>query len=140
MARYHSQRASAGLISTEGTHPSPMGRGSTYPPGLHTDEQAAGWRKGTDAVHAAGGCIAVQLMHAGWVRGRPLARRADCADLGTVPDDLQPGDVLPPLRINPERPGRFEPRVRKRRPKQFALMKKPRAQLRKALKRQKLVA
>jgi len=67
MARYYSQRASAGLIITEGTHPSPMGRGYTFPPGLHTDEQAAAWRKVTDAVHAAGGRIFVQLMHAGRV-------------------------------------------------------------------------
>src|SRR5271157_3666586 len=67
MVRYYSQRASAGLIITEGTHPSPMGRGYTYPPGLHTDEQAAGWRKVTDAVHATGGHIFVQLMHAGRV-------------------------------------------------------------------------
>lgn len=67
MIRYYSQRASAGLIITEGTHPSPMGRGYTFPPGLHTDEQAAGWRKVTDAVHAAGGRIFVQLMHAGRV-------------------------------------------------------------------------
>ncbi len=67
MARYYSQRASAGLIITEGTHPGPMGRGYTYPPGLHTDEQTAGWRNATDAVHAAGGRIFVQLMHAGRV-------------------------------------------------------------------------
>lgn len=67
MVRYYSQRASAGLIITEGTHPSPMGRGYTFPPGLHTDEQAAAWRKVTDAVHAAGGRIFVQLMHAGRV-------------------------------------------------------------------------
>ena len=67
MVRYYTQRASAGLIITEGTHPSPMGRGYTYPPGLHTQEQAAGWRKVTDAVHAAGGRIFVQLMHAGRV-------------------------------------------------------------------------
>ena len=67
MSRYYAQRATAGLIITEGTHPSPMGRGYTYPPGLHNDEQAAGWRKVTDAVHAAGGRIFVQLMHAGRV-------------------------------------------------------------------------
>ncbi len=67
MVRYYSQRASAGLIVTEGTHPSPMGRGYTHPPGLHNDEQAAGWRKVTDAVHRAGGRIFVQLMHAGRV-------------------------------------------------------------------------
>lgn len=67
MVRYYSQRASAGLIVTEGTHPSPMGRGYTFPPGLHHEKQAAGWRKVTDAVHAAGGKIFVQLMHAGRV-------------------------------------------------------------------------
>ena len=67
MARYYAQRASAGLIITEGTHPGPMGRGYTHPPGLHTEEQAAGWRAVTDAVHAAGGRIFVQLMHAGRV-------------------------------------------------------------------------
>src|SRR5437868_2383992 len=67
MVRYYSQRAAAGLIITEGTHPSPMGRGYTYPPGLHAEEQAAAWRKVTDAVHALGGCIFVQLMHAGRV-------------------------------------------------------------------------
>src|SRR4029077_18127182 len=71
MVRYYSQRASAGLIITEGTHPSPMGRGYTYPPGLHTEEQVAGWRKVTDAVHAAGGRIFVQLMHAGRVSFAP---------------------------------------------------------------------
>ena len=67
MARYYAQRAAAGLIITEGTHPGPMGRGYTFPPGLHTEEQAAGWRTVTDAVHAAGGRIFVQLMHAGRV-------------------------------------------------------------------------
>src|SRR3954467_7609636 len=67
MVRYYTQRASAGLIITEGTPPSPMERGYTYPPGLHTEEQATGWRKVTDAVHAAGGRIFVQLMHAGRV-------------------------------------------------------------------------
>src|SRR5437764_12644683 len=44
-----------------------MGRGYTFPPGLHTEEQAVGWRRVTDAVHAAGGRIFVQLMHAGRV-------------------------------------------------------------------------
>lgn len=67
MVRYYAQRASAGLIITEGTHPSPMGRGYTFPPGLHNEEQAVGWRRVTDAVHAAGGLIFVQLMHAGRV-------------------------------------------------------------------------
>src|SRR5215470_12599126 len=44
-----------------------MGRGYTFPPGPYTEEQAAGWRNVTDAVHAAGGRIFVQLMHAGRV-------------------------------------------------------------------------
>ena len=47
--------------------PARWGEGTPYPPGLHTEEQAAGWRKVTDAVHAAGGRIFVQLMHAGRV-------------------------------------------------------------------------
>jgi N-ethylmaleimide reductase len=67
MAQYYRQRASAGLIITEGTHPSPMGRGYTYPPGIHTQEQAAAWRQVTDAVHEEGGHIFLQLMHAGRV-------------------------------------------------------------------------
>ena len=45
----------------------------------------------------------------------------------------QPGDAVPVLRVNPERPGRAEPRVRKRRPKQFDLLRRPRAELRQAL-------
>ncbi|SIO19023.1 N-ethylmaleimide reductase [Singulisphaera sp. GP187] len=67
MVSYYAQRATAGLILTEGTHPSPMGRGYTYCPGLHNSEQAAAWRKVTDVVHQAGGRIFVQLMHAGRV-------------------------------------------------------------------------
>jgi hypothetical protein len=47
--------------------------------------------------------------------------------------EARPGDELPALVVNPDRPGRVQPRVRKRRPKQFPLMKKPRAVLRKAL-------
>ena len=67
MAQYYRQRASAGLIITEGSHPSPMGRGYTYPPGIHTQNQAAAWRQVTDAVHEEGGHIFLQLMHAGRV-------------------------------------------------------------------------
>src|SRR5207302_8741603 len=50
----------------------------------------------------------------------------------------RPGDALVDLVVNPPRPGRAEPRVRKRRPKEFSLMKKPRAILRKALRKKKL--
>lgn len=64
-AEYYAQRASAGLIVTEGTQPSPQGQGYPDTAGLHNAEQISGWRRVTDAVHAAGGRIFVQLMHAG---------------------------------------------------------------------------
>jgi N-ethylmaleimide reductase len=70
MAEYYRQRASAGLIVTEGTQPSPAGKGYCRTPGLHTAEQVEGWRAVTDAVHAEGGRIAVQLMHCGRVGSR----------------------------------------------------------------------
>lgn len=70
MATYYGQRASAGLIITEGTSPSRDGLGYARIPGLYNAEQAAGWRKVTDAVKAGGGAIFVQLMHCGRV-GHP---------------------------------------------------------------------
>jgi N-ethylmaleimide reductase len=62
---YYAQRATAGLIVTEGTQPSAVGQGYLDTPGIHTPEQVAGWRRVADAVHARGGRIVVQLMHAG---------------------------------------------------------------------------
>ncbi|MER5769895.1 alkene reductase [Streptomyces sp. NPDC001985] len=67
---YYAQRASAGLIVTEGIQPSVTGQGYPDTPGLHSDEQVAAWRKVTDAVHAKGGTIFAQLMHAGRI-GHP---------------------------------------------------------------------
>ena len=64
-AQYYAQRASAGLIITEGTQPSAIGQAYPHTPGLHTDAQVAGWKLVADAVHARGGKIVVQLMHAG---------------------------------------------------------------------------
>ncbi|QND99472.1 N-ethylmaleimide reductase (plasmid) [Burkholderia cenocepacia] len=64
-AVYYAQRASAGLIITEGLPISDEGRGYLYTPGLYTDEQTNGWRKVTDAVHAKGGKIFAQLWHVG---------------------------------------------------------------------------
>ena len=64
-AEYYAQRAGAGLIITEGTQPSAVGQGYLDTPGIHSDEQVAGWRLVADAVHAKGGRIVVQLMHAG---------------------------------------------------------------------------
>jgi N-ethylmaleimide reductase len=65
IAEYYAQRATAGLIITEGTSPAANGLGYARMPGLFNQEQAAGWKLTTDAVHAAGGRIFVQLMHAG---------------------------------------------------------------------------
>jgi N-ethylmaleimide reductase len=62
---YYRQRASAGLIISEGTQISPQGQGYLDTPGIHTPEQIAAWRQVTDAVHAEGGKIAVQLWHVG---------------------------------------------------------------------------
>lgn len=67
MAAYYAQRASAGLIVTEGVQPSLVGQSNPGTPGLHTDEQAESWRQVTAAVHANGGRIFAQLMHGGRV-------------------------------------------------------------------------
>ncbi len=65
MAAYYAQRASAGLIVSEGTYIAPLGKGYAWTPGIHTPAQVAGWRKVTDAVHTAGGRIFAQLWHVG---------------------------------------------------------------------------
>ena len=65
MRDYYVQRASAGLIITEATQVCPEGQGYLDTPGIYTREQVAGWRRITDAVHAAGGRIVVQLWHVG---------------------------------------------------------------------------
>ncbi len=67
VAKYYEQRATAGLIVTEGTSPSPNGIGYARIPGLYNEEQVQGWRLTTDAVHKAGGKIFVQFMHTGRV-------------------------------------------------------------------------
>jgi N-ethylmaleimide reductase len=64
-AHYYAQRASAGLIVTEATQITPQGKGYSFTPGIHSDAQVAGWRLVTDAVHAAGGRIFLQLWHVG---------------------------------------------------------------------------
>lgn len=70
MAKYYRQRASAGLIITEGTSPSPNGLGYPRIPGVFSEAQVEGWRKVTEAVHEEGGRIFVQIMHTGRV-GHP---------------------------------------------------------------------
>jgi len=99
---YYRQRASAGLIVTEGAQPSANGKGYCRTPGIHTPEQIDAWRKVTDAVHAEGGKIVVQLMHVGRVASHlnkdpqaetvaPSAIRAEVemvTEQGTVDVDL----------------------------------------------------
>lgn len=65
MAEYYRQRASAGLIVSEGTQPSPTGKGYYRTPGIHSDAQVEGWRAVADGVHVEGGKIVMQLMHCG---------------------------------------------------------------------------
>lgn len=65
MATYYAQRASAGLIVSEATQISPQGQGYSFTPGIHTEAQVQGWRLVTDAVHAAGGRMVLQLWHVG---------------------------------------------------------------------------
>jgi 2,4-dienoyl-CoA reductase-like NADH-dependent reductase (Old Yellow Enzyme family) len=64
-AEYYSQRASTGLVITEGTQPSEDGQGYLTTPGIYTDAHVAGWKKVTSAVHGKGSHIFFQLMHAG---------------------------------------------------------------------------
>ncbi len=65
MVTYYAQRASAGLIIAEATQVVPEGQGYLDTPGIHSAEQVAGWRQVTDAVHARGGRIVLQLWHVG---------------------------------------------------------------------------
>jgi 2,4-dienoyl-CoA reductase-like NADH-dependent reductase (Old Yellow Enzyme family) len=65
MAEYYSQRATAGLIITEATSVTPMGVGYPNTPGIWSEEQVRGWKIVTDAVHASGGKIVLQLWHVG---------------------------------------------------------------------------
>ncbi len=64
-ADYYAQRASAGLLITEASQISPQGKGYAWTPGIYSDAQIEGWKKVTEAVHAKGGKIVIQLWHVG---------------------------------------------------------------------------
>jgi N-ethylmaleimide reductase len=66
-AQYYAQRASAGLIVAEATQVSAQAQGYADTPGCYTDDQVSGWKRVTDAVHAKGGTIVLQLWHTGRV-------------------------------------------------------------------------
>ena len=67
MAEYYAQRSGAGVIIAEATPVTPWGYGYYATPGIHSDEQVAGWKMVTEAVHAKGGKIVLQLWHVGRV-------------------------------------------------------------------------
>ena len=87
MAEYYAQRASAGLIISEASQISPQGKGYIQTPGIYSAEQVAGWRKITDAVHARGGRIVIQLWHVGRISHPELQEG------GALP--VAPSAVLP---------------------------------------------
>lgn len=92
MVEYYRQRASAGMIVTEGVQPCPEGKGYWRTPGIHSPVQVAGWRKVADAVHGAGGTISMQLMHV----GRAAVRANKAADAETVaPSAIACPDPIP---------------------------------------------
>src|SRR5260221_11938437 len=78
-AEYYAQRADAGLIISEATQISPTGKGYVWTPGIYSPEQIKGWKLVTDAVHAKGGVIYLQIWHVGRI-SHP---------------SLQPGGILP---------------------------------------------
>jgi N-ethylmaleimide reductase len=84
MAQYYAQRAGAGLIVAEATQISSEGQGYLRTPGIHTDEQVAGWQRVTSAVHDAGGRIVLQLWHVGRI-SHPDNRAPGTRSVGPSP-------------------------------------------------------
>ncbi|WP_324674468.1 alkene reductase [Hymenobacter sp. GOD-10R] len=87
--KYYEQRASAGLIITEGSQVSQQAVGYIFTPGIYSEEQVAGWKKVTDAVHAAGGRIFIQLWHVGRI-SHPFFHNGE---LPVAPSAVQPTGV-----------------------------------------------
>jgi N-ethylmaleimide reductase len=92
MVEYYRQRASAGLIVTEGVQPSAVGKGYWRTPGIWSEAQIEGWAKVADAVHAEGGRIVIQIMHCG--RVVVPANRGYDADI-IAPSALPCPDLVP---------------------------------------------
>jgi len=103
---YYRQRASAGLIVTEGTYPCDMGKGYLFIPGLCNEAHVRGWRKVTGAVHAEGGAIFCQLMHNGRLSDPLiLPNQAD----PIAPSAVQPDPIARHYTITCPRPKRGQP-------------------------------
>lgn len=92
MVEYYRQRASAGLIITEGTQPSAAGKGYWRTPGIWSAAQVSGWRKVADAVHHRGGKIVMQLMHCG--RVCVIDNKQDSSDV-VAPSAIPCADLVP---------------------------------------------
>jgi N-ethylmaleimide reductase len=107
--QYYAQRAEAGLIVTEGTFPSPMGKGYVRTPGIHSAAQIEAWKRITAAVHAKGGLIFLQLMHTGRIshpsllpdHATPVAPSAIAAQ-GKVFTATGPQDFVVPRALETE--------------------------------------
>lgn len=90
-AEYYAQRASVGLIVSEGTQPSEDGQGYLTTPGIYHDAHTAGWKKVTSAVHARGGHLFIQLMHAGRMSHPDNTRHHR---VGVAPSAIAPGTAM----------------------------------------------
>lgn len=104
MKTYYSQRATAGLIISEGTSPSPNGLGYARMPGAFTDQQVEGWKAITEGIHSNNGKFFIQLMHAGRVASQlnlpeggrilsPSGVHLDSGEMYTDSKGFQPHDV-----------------------------------------------
>jgi N-ethylmaleimide reductase len=100
MVEYYVQRASAGLILTEATAVTPQGVGYADTPGIWSEEQVAGWKKVTDAVHKAGGLISLQLWHVGRI-SHPMFLNGD---LPVAPSAIKPAGHVSLVRPQVEYP------------------------------------
>lgn len=90
-AEYYGQRAGVGLTITEGTQPSDDGQGYPMTPGIYTDDQVEGWKAVNEAIHARGGHVFYQLMHAGRMShpdNTPHHRH------GVAPSAIAPGEQI----------------------------------------------
>ncbi|MET0434165.1 MAG: alkene reductase [Cellulomonas sp.] len=93
LVEHYRQRAGMGLVLTEGTYPVIEGRTWTGQPGIETAEQAAGWARVADAVHAAGGRIAMQIMHGGRIAHPDVTGAARVVSASAV---AAPGEIRTP--------------------------------------------
>lgn len=103
MVEYYSQRASSGLIITEATGVSPLACGYATSPGIWLDEHVTGWKKVTDAVHAKGGKIFLQLWHVGRVTTSEVIGGESPVSASDLILDMNASLVRPPTKYSQPR-------------------------------------